>query len=80
MNAIISPETWQNCNRLRARQSNFSEKVDTALTYDIIGLDYIDSTIGRSLRDFVMKIGSRSVPDQQLFHSVDVSYCPLCSV
>lgn len=74
MNVMISPETRQNCNHLRARRSNFAEKVDTTLTYDIIGLDYIDLTIGRSLREIVMKIGFCTVPEQQLFHSVDVSW------
>jgi hypothetical protein len=43
----------------------------SAISWDISELDFIDPVIGRSLRDLVMKIKSRSKPGQQLFHIVD---------
>jgi hypothetical protein len=74
MNSMISPDTRQNVNRLRARQDNFQKQVLSALSWDISALDYVDGKIGRSLRDLVMKIESRTIPGQQLFHVVDETW------
>lgn len=71
INYMISPETRQNVSRLRTRQSNFEEQVITVTSWDISALDYVDPTIGRTLRELLMKIESRTVPGQQLFHIVD---------
>jgi hypothetical protein len=71
INAMISPETRQNVSRLRAMQDNFKKQVISVTSWDISALDYVNNTIGRSLQELLMKIESRSVPGQQLFHVVD---------
>jgi hypothetical protein len=74
MNSMISPDTRQNVTRLRVRQDNFQQQVLSATTWDFTAVDFVDPTIGRSLRELIMKIHSREHPGQQLFHSVDETW------
>jgi hypothetical protein len=71
---MISPDTRQNVTRLRARQDNFQKQIGSATSWDILALDFVDSQLQRSLRDLVMKIESRTVPGQPLFHAVDETW------
>ncbi len=74
INSVISPETRQNVTRLRARQDNFQKQIGDAISWDVMALDFVDSTLQRSLRDLIMKIESRTVPGQPSFHSVDETW------
>jgi hypothetical protein len=74
INSMISPETRQNVTRLRARQDNFQKQIGNAISWDIMALDFVDSTLQRSLRDLIMKIESRTVRGQPLFHSVEETW------
>jgi hypothetical protein len=57
-----------------ARQDNFQQQIVSAITWDISALDFVDPKIGHSLRTLVMKIESRSVKGQPLFHVVDETW------
>ena len=74
INSMISPETRQNVSRLRARQDNFQKQIAHCISWDIDALDFVDPRIGRSLRDLIMKIESRTVIGQPLFHVVDQTW------
>jgi hypothetical protein len=74
INSMISPDTPQNVTCLRARQGNFQKQIGSATSWDIMALDFVDSQLQRSLRDLVMKIESRTVPGQSLFHVVDETW------
>jgi len=74
INSMISPETRQNVSRLRVRQDNFQKKIERCVTWDLEALDFVDPILGRSLRDLIMKIESRTVVGQPLFHSVDLTW------
>jgi hypothetical protein len=71
---MISPDTRQNVTRLRSRQDNFQQQILSAVSWDISALDFVDVQIGRSLRELAMKIESRQMPGQQLFHLVDETW------
>ena len=68
---MISSETRQNVLRLRIRQDNFQKQIERCVTWDLEALDFVDLRLGRSLRDLIMKIESRTVVGHPLFHSVD---------
>jgi hypothetical protein len=74
INSMIAPDTRQSVSRLRARQDNFQKKVATCISWDIDALDFVDHRLGRSLRDLIMKIESRTVIGQPLFHVVDQTW------
>ena len=74
INSMISPETRQNVSRLRVRQDNFQKQIERCVSWDIDALDFVDPTLGRSLRDLIMKIESRTVVGQPLFHTVDQTW------
>jgi hypothetical protein len=74
VNSMIAPDTRQNVTRLRLRQDNFQKQIHTAISWDIEALDFIDPQLNRSLRSLIMKIESRLVPGQPLFHVVDETW------
>ena len=59
---------------LRIRQDNFQKQIEQCVTWDLEALDFVDLQLGRSLRDLIMKIESRTVVGQPLFHSVDQTW------
>jgi hypothetical protein len=71
---MISPDTRQNVARLQARQDNFQKQIGSTTSWDTMALDFVDSHLQRSLRDLEMKIESRTVPGQSLFHAVDETW------
>ena len=59
---------------LRIRQDNFQKQIEQCVTWDLEALDFFDLRLGRSLQDLIMKIKSRTVVGQPLFHSVDQTW------
>ena len=75
MNSMISPESRQNVSRLRVRQDNLQKQIERCVTWDLEAMDFVHLRLGRSLlRDLIMKIESRTVVGQPLFHSVDQTW------
>ena len=45
-----------------------------AVSWEIATLDYIDSTIGHSLRQMIMSVRARNHPNLSLFHSINAQW------
>ena len=69
INSVISPETCRNVSHLRVRQDNFQKQMERCASWDIDALDFVDPSLGRLLRDLIMKIESCTVVGQPLFHT-----------
>ena len=53
------------------KQKKFHASVETTKNYTILGLDYFDPKIGKTLRQILMGIRSTTQPDRNLFLAVD---------
>ena len=74
INSVNSPKTRQNVSCLRVRQDNFQQTIERCVAWDIEALDFVNPRLDCSLRDLAMKIESRTIVTQPLFHSVDKTW------
>ena len=61
-------------DKLRNRQANFVQYCMKAVSWEIATLDYVDTTIGHSLRQMIMTVRARNQPNLSLFHSIDAQW------
>ena len=55
-----------------SKQKFFLQKTQTATSYTIIALDYLDPVLGTTLRELLMGLRSNIEPDKNIFLNVDV--------
>jgi hypothetical protein len=68
---ITTTETKQKVRKAVGKQKKFLASVETAISYSIIGLDYLQPQIKMTLREIVMGMRSFQSPDKNLFINVD---------
>jgi hypothetical protein len=68
---ITTDKTKMQVKKSIGKQKFFLSKTQTATSYTIIGLDYVEPIIGSSLREILMGLRSNSEPDKNLFINVD---------
>jgi hypothetical protein len=68
---ITTPKTKMKVVKSVSKQKHFLSKTQTATSYTIIGLDYVQPNIGKSLREILMSIRSNLDPEKNLFLNVD---------
>jgi hypothetical protein len=67
----MSPLSRAKADRLRNRQANFTKYSVKATTWEIATLDFVDASLGASLRQMIMSIVSTTREGIFLFHSID---------
>ena len=55
-----------------SKQKHFLDKTQTATSYTILALDYVEPNIGMTLREIIMGLRSNKEPSKNLFLNVDV--------
>jgi hypothetical protein len=68
---ITTDKTKMQIKKSISKQKYFLTKTQSATSYTIIGLDYVEPTIGSSLREILMGLRSNSDPEKNLFINVD---------
>lgn len=68
---ITTAKTKMKVVKSVSKQKHFLAKTQTATSYTIMGLDYVQPNIGSSLREIIMGIRSNSDPEKNLFLNVD---------
>jgi hypothetical protein len=68
---ITTDKTKMQVKKSVSKQKYFLAKTQSATNYTIIGLDYVEPTLGTSLREMIMGLRSNSDPDKNLFINVD---------
>jgi hypothetical protein len=68
---ITTAKTKMKVVKSVSKQKHFLAKTQTATSYTIIGLDYVQPNLGRSLREIIMSIRSNTDPEKNLFLNVD---------
>jgi hypothetical protein len=68
---ITTDKTKMQVKKSISKQKFFLGKTQSATSYTIIGLDYVEPHIGSSLREILMGLRSNSEPEKNLFINVD---------
>ena len=68
---ITTEKTKMQVKKSISKQKYFLGKTQSATSYTIIGLDYVEPHIGSSLREILMGLRSNSEPEKNLFINVD---------
>ena len=68
---ITTTKTKMKVLKSVSKQKHFLAKTQTATSYTIMGLDYVQPNIGSSLREIIMGIRSNTDPEKNLFLNVD---------
>ena len=63
----------KHCN-LRAKQAHFTKKLGSVFSEDIMNLDVVHSTLGKSLREMIMQIKTWDAQRANMFHAVNLSW------
>jgi hypothetical protein len=68
---ITTAKTKMQVKKSISKQKFFLAKTQTATSYTIIGLDYVEPKLGTTLREIIMGLRSNSEPEKNLFINVD---------
>ena len=68
---ITTAKTKMKVMKSVSKQKHFLAKKQTATSYALMGLDYVQPNIGSSLREIVMGIRSNTDPEKNLFLNID---------
>jgi len=69
---IVTEKTKMKVKKSVSKQKYFLQKTQSATSYTIIALDYVDPHVGMSLREILMGLRSNKEPEKNLFLNVDV--------
>jgi hypothetical protein len=68
---ITTDKTKMQVKKSISKQKYFLDKTQTATSYTIIGLDYVEPILKTSLREIIMGLRSNADPEKNMFINVD---------
>ena len=69
---IVTDKTKMKVKKSVSKQKYFLQKTDSATSYTIIALDYVDPVVGMTLRELLMGLRSNQDQEKTIFLNVDV--------